>query len=228
MCTRTEVHFGASISYWKALCRKNSFGNVQSKNVVKKYQTIVLLGTSWKSFTDPCSRSYSFEYGFLWLKIFCWQFDGADVVRNLSGTSHVLHTHTKYTSLLFIQYFIWDHRRWNVDNGCSSVVTCMEAQSGIRLDRLAHWRADSLLGKHFFLGIGIGIYLGCFLPGGNWAHNTIIITKSRYSHPKITHSKKGFLAPVNPPVHFEWVENHSLFFWTDDIWTVPFCAGWAL
>ena len=40
-------------------------------------------------------------------------------------------------------------------------------------------------------GIGIGIYLGCFLPGGNSAHNTIIITKSRYSHQKITHSKKG-------------------------------------
>ena len=39
------------------------------------------------------------------------------------------------------------------------------------------------------IGIGIGIYLGCFLPGGNSAHNTIIITKSRYSHQKITHSK---------------------------------------
>ena len=38
--------------------------------------------------------------------------------------------------------------------------------------------------------IGIGIYLGCFLPGGNSAHNTIIITESRYSHQKITHSKE--------------------------------------
>ena len=37
------------------------------------------------------------------------------------------------------------------------------------------------------IGIGIGIYLGCFLPGGNSAHNTIIITKPRYSHQKITH-----------------------------------------
>ena len=41
------------------------------------------------------------------------------------------------------------------------------------------------------VGIGIGIYLGCFLPGGNSAHNTIIITKSRYSHQKITNSKEG-------------------------------------
>ena len=37
----------------------------------------------------------------------------------------------------------------------------------------------------------IGIYLGCFLPGGNSAHNTIIMDKSRHSHQKITHSKKG-------------------------------------
>ena len=38
--------------------------------------------------------------------------------------------------------------------------------------------------------VGIRIYLVCFLPGGNSAHNTIIITKSRYSHQKITHSKE--------------------------------------
>ena len=40
------------------------------------------------------------------------------------------------------------------------------------------------------IGIGIGIYLGCFLPGGNSANNAIIMNKSRHSHQKMTHSKK--------------------------------------
>ena len=46
-------------------------------------------------------------------------------------------------------------------------------------------------GVFFSTDIGIEMYLGCFLPGCNSAHNTIIITKSRYSHQKITHSKEG-------------------------------------
>ena len=68
--------------------------------------------------------------------------------------------------------------------------------------RTAHCRSASLgcdlvllhrerFALQHLLTFSVRIGIGDLLPGGNSAHNTIIITKSRYSHQKITNSKKG-------------------------------------
>ena len=76
------------------------------------------------------------------------------------------------------RYHLW-HR---FVHPCACTSTCMMITAVVEQD----W-ARFVLARtcDIFESIGIGIYLGCFFPGGNSAHNTIIMNKSRHSHQKM-------------------------------------------